>query len=378
MSADPGFSTAESREIFGPARRLGAMLEVESALARGAAAAGLIDESAARAIEAACRDGEFDPEAIFAAGWETGSPVLPLIAALRDAVGEAHAEAVHVGATTQDIVDTAQVLQMREGLTRLERDLSTIGGVLADLADTHRATPRLARTLLQPAGATTFGFTAARWLDGLSRDLRRVRHDRGAAALQLGGAVGDQAVWGEHAETLESEMAQRLGMTVPAVPWHTARDRIGSVAATLGIVSQTVVKIAGDLVLLARAEMGEVSMRGGASSAMPDKRNPIDAVRAIAASRYASGQAALLLAPVGHELERGTGSWQLEWAAVPALFHGTLASTEALRRALGTLDVHVDRMAEHLDRLPPGRTESGPRTGRLIDRVLEAWRALET
>ena len=374
MSLDPGFSTAKSREIFGSANRLRSLLEVEAALSQAVSAAGLVPTDAAEAISNACRSPGLDADEVFARGWEEGSPVIPLVAALRAAVGDAHAEAVHFGATTQDIVDTGMVLQIAQGLERLEHDVRSLGSDLVRLASEHRTTLRVARTLLQPAGPTTFGMTVATWLGALTRDLGRLVRARSDLALQLGGAVGDQAAWGEQAEAVAADMAGRLGLKVPPLPWHSARDRVGELAGTLALLCQSSAKIAGDLLLLAQEEVGEVSMRAGGSSAMPHKRNPIDAVRTVAAARFAAGQAALLLAPFPHELERAAGSWQLEWVAVPNLFHGTLAATHGLKRAVETLEVHSDRMASHLERLPAGvGAESGPQTQRLIDRALDAW-----
>ena len=374
MSLDPGFSTTASREIFGVASRLRSMLDAEAALAQAVAASALIPAAAAAAIASACENGDFDADEIFADGWEAGSPVIPLVSALRAAVGESHAEFVHFGGTTQDIVDTGMVLQVRRGIVRLVRDVRSVGSALAELANEHRTTPRLARTLLQPAAPTTFGLTVAGWLDSLTRDLGRLGRNHGELALQLGGAVGDQAAFGEHAEAVAAHMANRLDLEVPPLPWHAGRDRVGEVAASLTLLCQTTTKIAHDLLLLAQAEVGEVSMRSGGSSAMPHKRNPIDAIRVVAASRFAAGQGALLLAPSAREHERAAGSWQLEWAAVPHLFHGTLAAVEGLGRAVETLEVHPDRMASHLERLPAGRRpEAGPNTQRLIDRALDGW-----
>lgn len=374
MSLDPGFSTALSRSVFGSANRLRAMLDAEAALAEAVANSALIPAEAAEVIADVCRNAEFAADEIFAEGWERGSPVIPLVVALEAAVGEPHAEHVHFGATTQDMVDTGLMLQVREGMGRLERDVRSLGSAIADLASEHRTTVRLARTLLQPAGPTTFGLTAAGWLDALTRDLGRLRRTRGALALQLGGAVGDQAAFGEHAEAIAAHMASRLGLSVPPLPWGASRDRIGEIAATLSLLCQTSANIAGDLLLLAQAELGEVSMRSGGSSAMPDKRNPIDAIRVVAATRFAAGQAAVLLAPSSHEFERAAGSWHLEWAAVPTLFHGTLAATEGLERAVDTLEIHPARMASHFEQLPAGRrVKPGQQTQRLIARALEEW-----
>ncbi len=374
MSLDPGFSTASSRRIFGAANRLQCMLEVESALARATAGVGLIPHSAAEAIAAGCFADAFNAREILAQGWEVGSPVIPLVAALKARMGEEQAQYVHFGATTQDIVDTGLMLQVREGLTVLDHDLRRLGASLAAMAAEHRHTPSLARTLMQPAAPTTFGFKVVGWLDPLSRSLDRLAGVRGRLALQFGGAVGDLAAFGEHGPAVADAMGLDLGLEVPALPWHTARDRVSEIASALALHVQAVAKTARDLLLLAQGEVAEISMRSGGSSAMPNKRNPIDAIRATAASRFAAGQAALLLGASPQEHQRAAGSWQLEWAAVPMLFHGCLAATEALARAIDSVEVNSQRMAAHLDQLPAGRAPApSSRLDEMIDRALAAW-----
>jgi 3-carboxy-cis,cis-muconate cycloisomerase len=372
VSLDPGFTTSESRRIFGFDNRLARMLEVESALARASAAAGVMPTAAAEAIRASCESWTTEESAssLFAAGWEAGSPVVPLVARLRELVGEDAAPYVHLGATTQDVVDTGLVLQIREGLGALERHLVDAGRILAALAERHRDTVMAGRTLMQPAAPITFGLKAAGWLDGLTRDLERTRRLPERLALQLGGPVGTLAGFGERGLAVAEEMGRILDLPVPAMPWHTARDRIAETAAVLALASRTVVKVAGDLILLAQAEVGEVSMRAGGSSSLEGKRNPIDAIRATAAARFAGGQAAILLAAVPYEHERAAGAWHTEWVAVPTLFHGTLAAVEALGRALSTLEVHAERMSANLGDLG---SDAGL-AGRFVDRVLDPFR----
>jgi 3-carboxy-cis,cis-muconate cycloisomerase len=372
LSLDPGFTTTESRRIFGFRNRLEKMLDFEAALARASAAAGILPPAAAEAIRKSCEEWapEDDPSALFAAGWEAGSPVVPLVARLRERVGEVAAPYVHLGATTQDVVDTGLVLQVREGLAVLERQMASAGRVLAALADRHRDTVMLGRTLMQPAAPITFGFKAAGWLDGWTRDLERTRRLPGRLALQLGGPVGTLSRFGGRGLAVAEEMGRLLGLAVPAMPWHASRDRIAETAAALALAARTVAKIAHDLVLLAQAEVGEVSMRPGGSSSLAGKRNPIDAIRALAAARFASGQAAILLAADPHEHERAAGAWHTEWVAVPTLFHGTLAAVEALGRALSTLEVHAERMSANLGDLG---SDAGL-AGRFVDRVLDPFR----
>lgn len=376
MSLDPGFTTSESRRIFGSRNRLRKMLDVESALSRASAAAGIVPPAAAEAIRKTCERWETeDPSSLFAEGWEAGSPVVPLVARLREMVGEEAAPYVHLGATTQDVVDTGLVLQIREGLVELERHLLSVGRALAALADRHRATVMAGRTLMQPAAPITFGLKAAGWLDGWTRDLERTRQLRQRLALQLGGPVGTLSALGERGLAVAEEMGRILELEVPAMPWHTSRDRIAETAAVLALVTRTVAKVAHDLILLAQAEVGEMSMRAGGSSSLAGKRNPIDAIRAVAAARFASGQAAILLGAVPYEHERAAGAWHAEWAAIPALFHGTLAAVEALGRAIDTLEVHVEHMSANLALLGSERHDDGL-AGRFVDRVLQAFRRI--
>lgn len=373
---DPGFTTSACRRIFGPENRLRKMLDVEAALARATAAAGLIPPEAAAAIDAACRSGSFEAAALFAEGWEAGSPVIPLIARLRELVGADAAPYVHLGATTQDIVDTGLVLQVREGLEELEAGLATIGRALAALAERHRGTLMPGRTLMQPAAPITFGLKAAVWLDGLARDLGRIRERRRRSALQLGGAVGNLAGFGADGMRVAEEMGRDLGLEVPAIPWHATRDRIGETAATLALAARTAAKIAGDVILLAQGEVGEVSTRAGASSALPGKRNPIDAIRSAAAAQVACGQASILLQARPTEHERAAGAWHAEWAAVPALFHAACAAFEALERAIDTLEVDAERMRANVERSASGGAHAGL-ADVLIDRVVAAFKEIE-
>lgn len=373
---DPGFSTAESRRIFGLENRLRKMLEVEAALAAATAAAGLIPSGAAAKIEEVCREEGFDAAAVFARGWEDGSPVIPLVSRLRQLAGEDAAAFVHLGATSQDVIDTGLVLQVRDGLAVLEGRLLSIGRGLTALAEGHRDSLMTGRTLMQPAAPITFGLAVATWLDSLTRDVERLRERRRGAALQLGGPAGTLAGFGGRGLQVAEEMGRLLSLAVPAVPWHSTRDRIGEVAAALALAARTAAKVAGDVVLLAQGEVGEVSTRAGGSSSMAAKRNPIDAIRAVAAAQVASGQAAVLLDVRPCELQRAAGAWQAEWAAVPALFHATLAACEALGRTVASLEVDDQRMRANLAQGVPGDQDAGL-AGELVDRAVAAFRKLE-
>ena len=374
MDIDPGFTTAESRAIFQGAGRLRVLLEVEAALALSSAEVGLIAPSAAASIAEACTQVELDPETIFRQGWRDGSLVIPLVAALRAAVGPDVASSVHRGATSQDIIDTGMVLQIRSGTLAAERALLTLAGTLAGRVEDHRSTPIRGRTLMQPATVMSFGSKICGWLDAVVADLGELRGARSALPVQLGGLVGDQRDFGDLGPALLDELAKRLGLSRPRTNWHTCRRPVLRVASVLASIARTVTKIAFDLVLLSQGEVGEISMRPGGSSRMAGKRNPIDAIRARAAAQIALTQAAGLLTAPPYEHERAAGSWQAEWALVPLLFHGTLASLEAVVDA-------VTSMAADRERMAGNRGDSaGEGADRLadpaIDRVLAAYEAL--
>lgn len=373
LELDPGFSTPEMRRVFHLDARVRRMLEVEAALARAEAQAGVIPESAATCITAACRALDLDGRTLFEEGWRQGTPVLPLLARLREGLGEEAAPYLHFGATTQDIVDTALMLQMRQGLDLLQADVERIAGRCAELTRAHRATVMAGRTFLQHAEAITFGFKTAQWLDALSRHRQRLRRARASAVAQLGGPVGTLAALGEKGPEVLALLAQELDMAVPNIAWHTSRDRIGEVVTTLALVAGTLAKIAGDVASLAQTEVGEVVTRAGASSSLPTKRNPMDAIHAAAAARVALGAVPTVLAGLAQEHERGVGGWHGEWLSVPLVFHATAAAVAAVGRSLASLTVKPARMRANL-RKTGARQELGS-ADVFIDRCLADFEA---
>jgi 3-carboxy-cis,cis-muconate cycloisomerase len=261
---------------------------------------------------------------------------------------------VHWGATSQDAIDTARVLQMREGLDVLVADLVGASDVLATLAESHRLSVMPGRTLLQQAVPITFGLKAARWLGAVSRQismLRALRHD--ALVLQFGGAAGTLAALGKHGQEVAELLAAELALPLPDLPWHAERDRPARVVAALGVTAGIIAKIARDLVLMAQTEVAELAEGAapgkGTSSAMPQKRNPVDATNAIAAAQLAIGTVPVVLSAMAQEHERGAGGWQTEWTAVPDAFRHTMRAAMHLRCSLDTLDVRADRMRVNLE-----------------------------
>jgi len=351
--ANPMFSTPEMAAIFSPEAHVGRMLEFEAALAQAEAAAGVIPAEAAQAIAAACRVERFDIPALYRAAVPAGTLAIPLVRALTEQVTPEGRDYVHWGATSQDVIDTAMVLQMRDGLTLLIDRLLAVGDACAALAEQHRRTLMPGRTLMQQALPITFGLKAARWLGMTTRQVARLDAlRREALVVQFGGATGTLASLGDAGTRVVELLAERLGLGVPDLPWHAERDRVAEIAAALGVVSGAMAKIATDLVLLAQTEVGEVSEGAapgkGGSSAMPQKRNPVDATFALAAARLAMGAVPVVLSGMAQEQERAVGGWQAEWEALPDLFLATASAVERVRQALDGLEVDAVRMRENL------------------------------
>ncbi len=348
------FSTPQMSAAFSCGAHVQGMLAFEAALARAEARAGLIPPEAAEAIVASCRVELFDVAAIYREAASAGTPAIPLVRMLTAQVGGQAARFVHLGATSQDAIDTALMLQMRAGLDLLSADLLALCASCAGLAEQHRHTLMAGRTLLQQALPITFGLKAARWLALAlrQRDALRERRER-SLALQLGGAAGTLASLGDNGLKVGAFVAEELNLPAPDLPWHTERDCVAEVAAALGIVAGAMAKIAGDVALLAQTEVGEVSEGDapgkGGSSAMPQKRNPVDATTASAAARLALGLVPTILSAMAQEHERAVGGWQAEWAAIPNLFRYTAAAIAHTRSALADLRIDPDRMNANLN-----------------------------
>src|SRR6201996_7061593 len=336
-----------------------AMLDFEAALARAQAATGAIPAGAGEAIAAACDASGFDVDQIVIEGGRVGTIAIPLVKSLTAAVAKVDADAalvVHWGGTTQDVLDTAQVLVTRRALALVDRDLSVLIPRLLKLADAHGDAPILGRTLMQPAQVVSLGFKLAAWVAPLVRAQARIRQ-AGAAALQLqlGGAVGTRAAMGAHGDAVAAAMAASLDLRLPPAAWHTQRDELVSLGCELGVLAGSLGKIARDVSLMSQGEVGELAEpagggRGG-SSAMPHKRNPVAAMTALAAAVRAPPRVAALLAAMPQEHERGLGNWQAELAEFGGLLasvHGALA---ALTLAADGLQVFPDRMRRNIDAL---------------------------
>jgi 3-carboxy-cis,cis-muconate cycloisomerase len=325
-----------------------ALLATEAALARAAAQVGLVPTTAADAVTAAGGDpGRLDLATVIAKAADAGNPVPPLVRALQDAVGERDAVAVHVGATSQDILDTALVLVARNAISALDADLVTAADAAARLTVAHRDDVVMGRTLMQQALPTTFGLKAAGWLAGLDGARLRLAEVVASLPVQYGGAAGTLAASGGSGVALRAAFADELGLADTAVPWHTVRLPIADLAGALGATAGVVATIALDIILMAQTEVAEVSEGGarGGSSAMPHKSNPVAAISARACARRAPGLVATLFGAMEQEHERAAGAWHSEWPTLTALLTTVGSAAAWLTESLAGLRVDTARMA---------------------------------
>ena len=319
---------------------LEAMLDAERALANASRVAGAVDAADAAAVAEACDPSAYDIAALAAQGRAAANPVEPLVRALRK-----RAPAAHRGATSQDILDTAAMLVSRNAIELIREHLRAARAQCAILAREHRSTPMAARTLLQQAVPTTFGYIAAQWLVAL----RIPFLDEFAFPAQLGGAGGTLAAFGERGLEIRRRFAEELDLFDPVLPWHADRGPVAEIAALLDQAAQAAAKVALDIILLAQTEIGEVrEASGGASSTMPHKRNPARAVVARACARGVHAQASLLTAIGDYELQRAAGAWQAEWTALSEALALTGGAAAAIRECLESLEVDSERMRANM------------------------------
>jgi 3-carboxy-cis,cis-muconate cycloisomerase len=348
------FTTAAMQAVFADQARLQRMLDVEAALARAEARLGLIPPAAAEEIAAKARLERFDLEAIRGGTELAGYPIVPLVKALSEACEGDAGRYVHWGATTQDIVDSALVLQIRDALALIEADLDAILRRLAELAQQFRDTPMAGRSHLQHALPITFGFKCAVWLSALQRHRRRLATLRGEVlVVQFGGAVGTLASLGGDGIAVLAALAQELNLAVPPIAWHVARDGLAEAVCFLGLLTGSLGKIATDIALLTQTEVGEVAEphkegRGG-SSTMPQKRNPIACEFILAAAKNVRQLVPVMLDAMLQDHERATGPWHAEWLALPQAFALTAGALHHARALLEGLSVDPTRMRRNLD-----------------------------
>jgi 3-carboxy-cis,cis-muconate cycloisomerase len=344
------FVPDELADVLSDRAWLAALLEVEAALVNASALANVVPAASATAIVDACNVEFYDAAQLGEAGRLPGNPVEPLVRAIRERVGEAHAEYVHRGATSQDILDSAAMLVARNALRLIDGSLERAADACAELAVEHRRTVMAARTLLQQAVPTTFGYKAAAWLVGLVDSRTRLSAVAEGLPAQLGGAGGTLAALGGHGVDVHRQFAVELDLREPAIPWHTIRAPIAELAGALAAAAGIVGKIALDIVLLAQTEVGEVSERdAGGSSTMPHKRNPTSAVLATACVRHARANSALLFECIVQEHERAAGAWHAEWHALTSALGATGGAAASLARSLDGLEVAAERMRANIE-----------------------------
>jgi 3-carboxy-cis,cis-muconate cycloisomerase len=347
------FSNARVAELFSDAHHVKTMLEVEAALARAQAKLGLIPEDAALEIERAVQSLEVDFAQLRAGIANDGFPVIELVRQLRATVSSNAADFVHFGATTQDILDTANALRIRDSLEIIRELLVTVIGQLAHLAQVHRNTIMAGRTHTQQALPITFGFKVAGWLAPLLRHQERLRElEPRINVVQLGGAVGTLAALGNRGLEVQATLATELTLNEPLMPWHTQRDNIAELAGWLALVTSSLGKIAQDVLLLAQSEIAEVRESGdanrGGSSTMPQKSNPITSELILTIARMNATLLPALHHANLHEHERGTHGMQLEWLTLAQMIGLTSGALEQAVNLSQNMVVNVDRMLENV------------------------------
>ena len=351
------FSSAAMSTVFSDAGRVQGMLDFEAALARAEARVGLIPQSAVGPIETACDARLYDFSALAVAIASAGNSAIPLVKALGKRVAADSPEAeryVHLGATSQDAMDSGLILQLRQALDLIEADLEKLAAALAGQAKAHQNTVLPGRTWLQHATPVTLGMKLAGTLGALTRHRQRLRELRPRLlVLQFGGAAGTLAALGAQAWPISEALADELELSLPDQPWHTQRDRLVECASVVAAIIGTLGKFGRDLSLLMQTDVGEVfepSAPGkGGSSTMPHKRNPVGAAVMIGAATRAPGLLSIMLAAMPQEHERSLGLWHAEWETLPELCRLLSGSLAQALIAVPALEVDSARMLANLD-----------------------------
>jgi len=392
-------SSDDSLNVLSLEQRLKAMLVVEAALAVALNKSGIISQEHAAAISEACTSDSFDADAINVEGLKSGTSVIPLvkeIIARACSKSEEAAFYIHFGATSQDIMDTATVLQLKEVVNRISRQLLSVESAFASLAEKHAKTVALGRTLLQPGAPISFGLKIASWKAAVNRGRQRMETSASSAlVLQFGGAVGNLSSLNEKGMEVAKHLAEELELPLPDAPWHAHRDRLVDLASATGVLVGSLGKIARDISLHCQGEVGELreglTPGKGGSSAMPHKRNPVGCMQVLAAANQAPGLVSSLLSAMPQEHERGLGGWQSEWPTLKVLFAGAELASAAMAEVSEGLEVDVARMKANLDAtqelvfserlssalLPKlGRLEAQKLVGNLVTRSIGQGRRL--
>jgi 3-carboxy-cis,cis-muconate cycloisomerase len=356
-SIPPLFSTPQMDRVFSIENQLRNMVRFEWALSSALESAELANEGSAAAMEPLFDATFVDLPSLFEQARQSGNIAIPFVRQLTAAMrrrNEAAAFSIHLGATSQDVLDTALVLQMREALALVFPSIDELERHLAGQARAHALTVLAGRTWLQSGPPVTLGLKIAGWIAALRRhrDRLHVASER-ALVLQFGGAVGTLAALGDKGPAVSAALARALDLREPELPWHAHRDSLVEVAAALGLLVGTLGKIARDVSLLMQTEVAEVFEPGtegrGGSSTMPHKRNPVASAAILAASTRVPALVSSLLTAMMQEHERGLGNWQAEWEIYPEVFRLAAAALDRAIEIAAGLEVRAERMAENLD-----------------------------
>jgi 3-carboxy-cis,cis-muconate cycloisomerase len=354
---DPLFRSQAVEKVFTNRATLQSMLDFEAALARAESRAGFIPASAAPAIESKCRAELYDMTVLARSAASAGNLAIPLIKQLTLLVAKKDKEAaryIHWGATSQDVIDTGRILQLRQSLSLISTELDHLAALLGDLAHKNRTSVIAARTWMQQALPTTFGFIVAGWLDAINRHRTRLAETQERClVLQFGGAVGTLAALGTRGLDVAANLSKELQLPLPEIPWHSHRDRLAEIATTLGLCAGTLGKIARDISLHTQTEIAEVfesaaDGRGG-SSTMPHKRNPVTCAVVLSAAARVPALVATMLNTLVQEEERGLGGWHAEWETLPEIVRLTAGALHHLTTAISELEVDSQRMRQNLE-----------------------------
>jgi 3-carboxy-cis,cis-muconate cycloisomerase len=345
------------RRIFSDQGRVQGMLDFEAALARAEAAIGAIPTEVVNDIVAACDASLYDFDELSIAIGNAGNSAIPLVKALGKQIAARNETAeryVHMGATSQDVMDSGLVLQLRSAVGLLEQDLASLADALAQQAQRHAGVPMSGRTWLQQATPVTLGAKIAAWLGSITRHRQRLKELKPRLlCLQFGGASGSLAALGEMAFPIAESLARELKLNLPDQPWHTQRDRLVEFAGFLGLVAGSLGKIGRDISLMMQTEAAEVfepaAAGKGGSSTMPHKRNPVGAAVMIGAATRAPGLVATMLSAMPQEHERSLGLWHAEWETLPELCCVVSGSLQQALAVIPGLEVDAQRMLQNLD-----------------------------
>lgn len=351
------FTRPAMRAIFCDSGRLQGMLDFEAALARAEASTGLIPAEVLSPIVAACNADLYDPAELAHAIVSAGNSAIPLVKALGKRVAALSPDAeryVHYGATSQDVMDSGLVLQLRAAVEVLESDLADLANALATQAECHTDTPMIGRTWLQQATPVTLGMKLAGMLGVVTRHRQRLEQLKPRLlVLQFGGASGTLAALGEQAWPVSEALARELGLNLPEQPWHTHRDRLVEFASLLGLIAGSLGKLGRDLSLMMQTEVGEVfepSAPGkGGSSTMPHKRNPVSAAVLIGVAVRAPGLVSTMLAAMPQEHERSLGLWHAEWETLPELCCMISGALQQALLVVSGMEVDAERMRSNIE-----------------------------